>query len=96
MMAPPSIMMTRSATRLAKPTSALDPELVGEVLAVMEELAREGMTMVVVTHEVGFAKRVADRVIMMDGGAIIEDAPPDEFFGNPQQERTRKFLEAVH
>jgi len=78
-----------------EPTSALDPELVGEVLAVMEELAREGMTMVVVTHEVGFAKRVADRVIMMDAGSIIEDAPPDEFFGNPRQERTRKFLEAV-
>ena len=78
-----------------EPTSALDPEIVGEVLAVMEELAREGMTMVVVTHEVGFAKRVADRVIMMDAGSIIEDAPPDEFFGNPRQERTRKFLEAV-
>ena len=61
----------------------------------LHELAREGMTMVVVTHEVGFAKRVADRVIMMDAGAIIEDAPPAEFFGNPQHERTRKFLEAV-
>ena len=63
-----------------EPTSALDPELVGEVLTVMEELAREGMTMVVVTHEIGFAKDVAGRVVMMDEGRIIEDAPPDEFF----------------
>jgi len=78
-----------------EPTSALDPELVGEVLAVMEELAREGMTMVVVTHEIGFARRVAGRVLMMDVGEIIEDAPPEEFFGNPQHERTRRFIEAV-
>jgi ABC-type polar amino acid transport system ATPase subunit len=78
-----------------EPTSALDPELVGEVLTVMEELAREGMTMIVVTHEIGFAKDVAGRVVMMDDGRIIEDAPPDEFFGNPREERTRKFLEAV-
>ncbi|MEX0626018.1 MAG: amino acid ABC transporter ATP-binding protein [Chloroflexota bacterium] len=78
-----------------EPTSALDPELVGEVLTVMEELAREGMTMIVVTHEIGFAKDVAGRVVMMDEGRIIEDAPPDEFFGNPREERTRKFLEAV-
>jgi len=69
---------------------------VGGILSIMEELAREGMTMVVVTHEVGFAKRVADRVIMMDGGLIIEDAPPAEFFEHPKHERTRKFLEAVH
>jgi ABC-type polar amino acid transport system ATPase subunit len=62
----------------------------------MEELAREGMTMVVVTHEIGFAKRVADRVIMMDEGEIIEDAAPDEFFDRPGHERTRRFLEAVH
>ena len=79
-----------------EPTSALDPELVGEVLAVMEELAREGMTMVVVTHEVGFARKVADRVIMMDEGEIIEDATPDEFFDHPRHERTQRFLEAVH
>jgi polar amino acid transport system ATP-binding protein len=79
-----------------EPTSALDPELVGEVLAVMEELAAEGMTMVVVTHEIGFARRVAGRVLMMDEGEIIEDAPPAEFFGSPQHDRTRKFLEAVH
>ena len=91
-----ALVMNPKVMLFDEPTSALDPELVGEVLAVMEELAREGMTMVVVTHEVGFARRVADRVIMMDGGAIIEDAPPDEFFGNPKHERTRKFLEAVH
>ena len=78
-----------------EPTSALDPELVGEVLTVMEELAREGMTMVVVTHEVGFAKGVASRVLLMDEGQIIEDGTPDEFFGNPRHERTRRFLEAV-
>src|SRR5437870_349463 len=91
-----ALVMNPKVMLFDEPTSALDPELVGEVLAVMEELAREGMTMVVVTHEIGFAWRVADRVIMMDGGAIIEDAPPAEFFGNPQHERTRKFLEAVH
>jgi ABC-type polar amino acid transport system ATPase subunit len=90
-----ALVMNPKVMLFDEPTSALDPELVGEVLAVMEELAREGMTMVVVTHEIGFAKRVADRVIMMDGGAIIEDAPPNEFFGNPQRERTRKFLDAV-
>ena len=90
-----ALVMNPKVMLFDEPTSALDPELVGEVLAVMEELAREGMTMVVVTHEIGFAKRVADRVIMMDGGGIIEDAAPDEFFGNPQQERTRKFLDAV-
>ena len=90
-----ALVMNPKVMLFDEPTSALDPELVGEVLAVMEELAREGMTMVVVTHEIGFAKRVADRVIMIDAGAIIEDAPPDQFFGNPQQERTRKFLDAV-
>ena len=90
-----ALVMNPKVMLFDEPTSALDPELVGEVLAVMEELAREGMTMVVVTHEIGFAKRVADRVIMIDAGAIIEEAPPDQFFGNPQQERTRKFLDAV-
>jgi len=90
-----ALVMNPKVMLFDEPTSALDPELVGEVLAVIEELAREGMTMVVVTHEIGFAKRVADRVIMIDAGAIIEDAPPDQFFGNPQQERTRKFLDAV-
>ena len=78
-----------------EPTSALDPELVGEVLRVMEELAREGMTMVVVTHEIGFARDVASRVLMMDEGRIIEDLPPAEFFDAPSSERTRRFLEAV-
>jgi ABC-type polar amino acid transport system ATPase subunit len=91
-----ALVMNPKVMLFDEPTSALDPELVGEVLAVMEELAAEGMTMVVVTHEVGFAKRVADRVLMMDEGQIIEDGPPDEFFGSPRHERTRRFLEAVH
>jgi polar amino acid transport system ATP-binding protein len=78
-----------------EPTSALDPELVGEVLAVMEELAREGMTMVVVTHEIGFARRAADRVLMMDAGVIIEEGPPEEILTRPAHERTRRFLDAV-
>jgi len=90
-----ALVMNPKVMLFDEPTSALDPELVGEVLAVMEELAREGMTMVVVTHEIGFARRVAGRVLMMDGGEIIEDAPPEEFFGNPQHERTRRFIEAV-
>lgn len=75
-----------------EPTSALDPELVGEVLNVMKELAAEGMTMVVVTHEMGFAKEVADRVIFMDGGQIVEEGTPEEIFSNPKQERTKEFL----
>jgi polar amino acid transport system ATP-binding protein len=91
-----ALVMNPKVMLFDEPTSALDPELVGEVLAVMEELAREGMTMVVVTHEIGFARRAAGRVIMMDEGEIIEDATPDEFFENPRQERTRRFLEAVH
>ena len=78
-----------------EPTSALDPEMVGEVLDVMKELAREGMTMVVVTHEMGFAREVADRVLFMDGGVIAEDAPPAELFGNPQNPRTKEFLSKV-
>jgi polar amino acid transport system ATP-binding protein len=90
-----ALVMNPKVMLFDEPTSALDPELVGEVLAVMEELASEGMTMVVVTHEVGFAQRVADRVIMMDAGEIIEDAEPEAFFGDPQQERTRRFLKAV-
>ena len=90
-----ALVMNPKAMLFDEPTSALDPELVSGVLSIMEELAHEGMTMVVVTHEVGFARRVADRVIMMDGGLIIEDAPPAEFFESPKQERTRKFLEAV-
>ena len=75
-----------------EPTSALDPELVGEVLSVMKELANEGMTMLVVTHEMGFAREVADRVIFMDEGVIVEEAKPDEIFNNPRNERTKLFL----
>lgn len=78
-----------------EPTSALDPELVGEVLAVMKQLANDGMTMVVVTHEMGFAKEVADRVIFMDSGMIIEQGTPEEIFENPQNERTKSFLQKV-
>jgi polar amino acid transport system ATP-binding protein len=91
-----ALVMNPKAMLFDEPTSALDPELVGGILSIMEELAREGMTMVVVTHEIGFARRVADRVIMMDAGQIIEDAEPAEFFEHPKQERTRRFLEAVH
>ena len=78
-----------------EPTSALDPEMVGEVLEVMKELAREGMTMVVVTHEMGFAREVGDRVIFMADGKIVEENTPEEFFANPQEERTREFLSKV-
>lgn len=78
-----------------EPTSALDPELIGEVLEVMKELAKEGMTMVVVSHEMGFAREVADRVIFMDDGMIVEENKPDLLFSNPQHERTRSFLRKV-
>jgi len=78
-----------------EPTSALDPEMVREVLDVMRSLARDGMTMVVVTHEVGFAREVADRVVLMDGGHLVESASPDNFFTKPQEERTRKFLSQI-
>jgi polar amino acid transport system ATP-binding protein len=78
-----------------EPTSALDPELVGEVLEVMKDLARSGMTMVVVTHEMSFARSVADRVIFMDGGQIIEQGHPNDVLGNPQHERTKAFLASV-
>ena len=78
-----------------EPTSALDPEMVGEVLDVMKQLAHEGMTMVVVTHEMGFAREVADRVIFMDEGNIIEEGTPEEIFNNPQQPRTQDFLKKV-
>jgi len=78
-----------------EPTSALDPEMVGEVLAVMKELASIGMTMVVVTHEMGFARDVADRVLFMDGGIIMEEAPPAEMFSNPKNPRTIEFLNKV-
>ncbi len=75
-----------------EPTSALDPEMVGEVLEVMKDLAREGMTMVVVTHEMGFAREVGDRVIFMDGGRILEEGTPDQIFNHPQNTRTQEFL----
>ena len=78
-----------------EPTSALDPEMVGEVLEVMKELARSGMTMAVVTHEMGFAKEVGDRVIFMDEGVIVEENTPEEFFSNPQNKRTKDFLSKV-
>src|SRR5439155_23899736 len=78
-----------------EPTSALDPEMIGEVLEVMKELAREGMTMIVVSHEMGFAREVADRVVMMDDGQIIEDGTPEHFFTNPQHERTKTFLSKI-
>ncbi|WP_302052890.1 amino acid ABC transporter ATP-binding protein [Bacillus pumilus] len=78
-----------------EPTSALDPEVVGDVLAVMKQLAVEGMTMIVVTHEMGFAREVGDRVIFMDGGYIVEEDKPEALFGNPQHERTKSFLSKV-
>jgi ABC-type polar amino acid transport system ATPase subunit len=90
-----ALVMNPKVMLFDEPTSALDPELVGEVLTVMEELAREGMTMIVVTHEVGFARRAASLVTMIDEGQIVEDAPPEEFFSHPRHERTRRFLEAV-
>lgn len=85
----PSIML------FDEPTSALDPEMVGEVLAVMKDLAEEGMTMVIVTHEMGFAKEVADRVIFMDEGFIVEEGTPADLFDNPHHERTKAFLSKV-
>ena len=77
-------------------TSALDPELVGEVLEIMRQLAEQGMTMVVVTHEMGFARQVADRVIFMDHGVIVEEGTPQQIFGSPREERTQNFLRLVH
>ena len=78
-----------------EPTSALDPEMVGEVLDIMKDLAKEGMTMVVVTHEMGFAREVGDRILFMDGGYIVEEGSPEEVFGNPKNERTQSFLAKV-
>ncbi len=78
-----------------EPTSALDPELVGEVLEVMKSLAREGMTMIVVTHEMGFAREVADRVMLIDEGVIVEEGPPAQFFNSPRHERTKLFLSKI-
>ena len=78
-----------------EPTSALDPEMIGEVLGVMKELAEDGMTMVVVSHEMGFAREAADRMVMMDDGVIVEQAPPAEFFSSPREARTRQFLSKI-
>jgi general L-amino acid transport system ATP-binding protein len=78
-----------------EPTSALDPEMIKEVLDVMRELARAGMTMIVVTHEMGFAREVADRIIFMDDGEIVEEKTPEEFFRNPREERTKLFLSQI-
>ncbi|CEX92264.1 amino acid ABC transporter ATP-binding protein [Streptococcus pneumoniae] len=78
-----------------EPTSALDPELVQEVLKVMKELAKEGMTMVIVTHEMRFAHQIANRVIFMDGGVVVEQGTPEEVFTNPKEERTKKFLQML-
>ena len=90
-----ALAMSPNIMLFDEPTSALDPEMVGEVLEVMKELAREGMTMVIVTHEMGFAREVADRVLFMDGGYIVEEGTPDEVFSHPQQARTKDFLNKV-
>jgi ABC-type polar amino acid transport system ATPase subunit len=90
-----ALAMEPEAMLFDEVTSALDPELVGEVLRVMRQLAAEGMTMVVVTHEMGFAREVADRVVMMDEGLIIEEAPPEQFFTTPVSPRTKAFVDAV-
>jgi general L-amino acid transport system ATP-binding protein len=90
-----SLCMMPKVMLFDEPTSALDPEMISEVLDVMVELAEEGMTMLCVTHEMGFAKKVADRVIFMDAGQIIEENEPEEFFGNPQNERTQLFLSQI-
>ncbi|WP_033541867.1 amino acid ABC transporter ATP-binding protein [Planococcus sp. CAU13] len=90
-----SLAMEPKVMLFDEPTSALDPELVGEVLQVMKQLAEEGMTMIVVTHEMKFAKEAADRVVMIDQGTIIESADPKTFFENPQNERTRQFIQLV-
>ena len=90
-----SLAMNPKVILFDEPTSALDPEMIGEVLEVMKTLAREGMTMVVVTHEMGFAREVADRVIFMDGGRIVEEGTPEHFFNNPTQERAKLFLNQI-
>ena len=90
-----SLAMNPEVMLFDEPTSALDPELVGEVLAVMKDLAKSGMTMVTVTHEMGFAKEVSDRVILMDAGYVVEDESPKEMFTNPKNERTKAFLSRI-
>ncbi|MEK3937460.1 amino acid ABC transporter ATP-binding protein [Sporosarcina sp. FSL W7-1349] len=90
-----SLMMNPEVILFDEVTSALDPEKVNDVLETMKELAQSGMTMVVVTHEMGFAKEVADKVIFMDGGVVVEEGAPSQIFGNPKEKRTQKFLEKV-
>ncbi len=90
-----SLAMNPDVILFDEPTSALDPEMVGEVLDLMKDLAKEGMTMVIVTHEMGFAKEVANKVVFIDGGQILESAPPKEFFENPQNARLKEFLSKV-
>ena len=90
-----ALAMDPIAMLFDEPTSALDPEMINEVLDVMVELAKEGMTMMVVTHEMGFARKVANRVVFMDKGRIVEDAPKEEFFGNPRSERAQEFLSKI-
>ena len=90
-----SLAMHPKAILFDEPTSALDPEMIGEVLDVMTELARDGMTMVVVTHEMNFARRAADRIIFMDGGSIIEENTPEEFFAHPASQRAKDFLNSI-
>jgi len=90
-----ALAMSPAVMLFDEPTSALDPEMVGEVLEVMKELAKEGMTMVVVTHEMGFAREVGDRVLFMDQGVILEEGTPEEIFGNPKKDRTKDFLSKV-
>ena len=91
-----ALAMHPRAMLFDEPTSALDPEMIGEVLNVMTELAREGMTMLIVTHEMNFARKVADRVVFMDGGSIVEMNTPEQFFAAPQSQRARDFLQSVH
>ena len=90
-----SLAMNPDIILFDEPTSALDPEMVGEVLSVMKELAEDGMTMVVVTHEMGFAREVADRVMFVDEGRVKEQGTPEEFFANPKDERLKEFLSKV-
>ena len=90
-----ALAMHPKAILFDEPTSALDPEMIGEVLEVMTGLAKEGMTMIVITHEMNFARRVADRLIFMDGGAILEENTPEEFFNNPKSQRAKEFLSAI-
>lgn len=90
-----SLAMNPDVILFDEPTSALDPEMVGEVLSVMKELARSGMTMVVVTHEMGFAREVANRVMFINEGVIAEEGTPDEIFSNPKSERLKEFLSRV-